>query len=91
MPIDPETLYLQLRRLVASMPDLRNEPLSPALNLWLGRAAVLVEEIDRGDAMSLKFAADSLGDERLIGRVHRANTIVSVVHRALASAEMHAP
>ena len=39
MPIDPEVLYLQLGRLVVSMPELRgNAPITPEINQWLGRA-----------------------------------------------------
>lgn len=92
MPLNPESLYLQLRRLVASMPDLHNAPITPEMSQWLGRAAVLLEESGNlYDAITVKAAADTLGDERLSTRAPRANTIVSVVHRALARAEMNAP
>lgn len=44
MPMKPEALYLQLGRLVTSMPELRGKaPITPELNQWLGRAIALVE------------------------------------------------
>lgn len=89
MTTDPETLYLQLRRLVATMPDLASGPITPEMNQWLGRAAVLVEAAGDGvDAVKLKVAADHLNG---VIRETNAGTIVGAVHRALARAEMKAP
>ncbi|MBR1193964.1 hypothetical protein [Bradyrhizobium sp. AUGA SZCCT0160] len=89
MTVNPETLYLQLQRLVATMPDLAKGPLTPEVHQWLGRAAVLVEAAGDGvDAISLKVSVDSLDGPI---RQMNAGTIVSVVHRALARAEALAP
>ena len=92
MQMDPETLYLQLIRLVASMPDLRApvSPVTPAMNQWLGRAIALVEEsgADLTDVVSLKAAARMLDSP---ARGQAAQTIATIVHHALARAEMTAP
>lgn len=89
MLINPEALYFQLGRLVASMPDLHSGPITSDFSQWLGRAAVLVEAVgNRYDAALLMVAADSInGMQRSI----HAGTIVSVIHRALARAEVNAP
>jgi hypothetical protein len=90
MTTDPETLYLQLRRLVATMPDLAGAPITPELRQWLGRAAALVEVAgDVLDASKLRTSADSL-DSHLLRGTH-ANAIVSILHRVLARAELKAP
>ncbi len=45
MAIDAEALYLQLGQLVAEMPVLGGDtPITPEINRWLGRAAMLVRE-----------------------------------------------
>jgi hypothetical protein len=90
MKLDSETLYLQLRRLVASMPDLEGAgPVSPDVYQWLGRAAALVEQTgDLGDLVQLKVSAQSLNS---VLREDNAQTIAAIVHRALARAELNAP
>jgi hypothetical protein len=91
MPIDPEILYLQMGRLVASMPELRgNAPITPEINQWLGRAIALVEAsgAGTGDIVSLKVCAQGLGSAI---RDHHAQTIAAIVHSALARAELNAP
>ena len=87
--MNPEALYLQLRRLVATMPNLADDPITSEMSQWLGRAAVLVEASGDGmDALKLRTAADNLNSAI---RTRNAGTIVSVVHRALARAEATAP
>lgn len=87
--MNPEALYLQLRRLVASMPNLAEGAITSEMSQWLGRAAVLVEAAgDRADTAQLRTAADYLNGPI---RDLNAGTIVSVVHRALARAEARAP
>lgn len=89
MTMPAETLYLQLRRLAASMPDLASGPIDADIRQWLGRAAVLVEAGgDLADLVTLKVSADSL-DSTL--RALNAGTIASVVYRTLARAESKAP
>lgn len=89
MKLTAETLYLQLRQLVADMPDLGSAPITPELNQWLGRAFVLVEAAGAGsDAIGLRVAANNLDG---FIRPANAQTIAAIIHRALAIAEMSAP
>ncbi|KQZ33808.1 hypothetical protein [Caulobacter sp. Root1472] len=90
MILTPEALYLQLGRLVADMPDFVGPgPVTDATNAWLGRAAALVDQnADLADKMSFKVAAQNLTGTLHVGNVQ---TIKSVVHAALARAELAAP
>jgi hypothetical protein len=91
MPINPEALYLQLGRLVSSMPELRGkDPITPEINQWLGRAIALVEAsgADKVDIITLKVCAQGL-DTSI--RNQNAQTVATIVHSALARAEMNAP
>lgn len=90
MKLDPESLYVQLGRLVETTPDLsRPGPVSAETNQWLGRAAALVEASgDAADFVTLKVAAQNL---ETVLRETNAQTIVAIVHRALARAELKAP
>lgn len=90
MNIDPESLYLQLGQLVAEMPQLDGSgPITPDINRWLGRAALLVDATgSRLDAIHLKSASDMLNS---IIRDTNAQQIAAVVYRALAVAEANAP
>jgi hypothetical protein len=89
MKLSPEALYLQLGQIVAGMPDLVAAPITLELNQWIGRAFALVETTgDRSDVIGFKVAADNLNGAL---RNINAQTIASIVHRALARAEMNAP
>ncbi|MFV8529454.1 hypothetical protein [Ralstonia pseudosolanacearum] len=90
MSLDPESLYVQLGRLVETMPDLtRPGPTTAEANQWLGRAAALVEESgDPADFITFKVAAQNLDT---VLRDTNAQTVVAIVHRALARAELKAP
>ncbi|WP_418116764.1 hypothetical protein [Variovorax sp. 350MFTsu5.1] len=90
MTTAPETLYLQLRRLVASMPDLASGDIRKPEDLqWLGRAAALIEESgDLADFVQFKSCADNINPMR---RVIDARKMEAIVHRALARAELQAP
>ena len=44
MKLDVESLYRQVGRLLAEMPDLTKEKLSDEDHLWLGRAAALTQQ-----------------------------------------------
>jgi hypothetical protein len=90
MPIEPEALYFQLGLLVSETPDLVNEdPITPSTQRWLGRATVLVEALG-SDADKIYIATAS---NHLTGplRGTNAQTIFSVIYRALAKAELLAP
>lgn len=89
MSISPESLYLQLGQLVATMPDLAQGAITPEVNQWLGRAAALVSVGGNlADKVALSTAAMHLEGPL---RSTNAQTIAVVVHRALAIAEMNAP
>lgn len=87
--IDPSALYQQLGQLAASVPDLVNDWNAQESRLWLGRAAALVEAAgDLADTVFFKSAHSGLGTT-----LHQQNvqTIISILHRALARAELAAP
>jgi hypothetical protein len=89
MSLSPEELYLQLGNLVAEMPELGSGPITAEVNMWLGRACALVEE--GGDTVAtsqLKVACQFLtGPTRDLN----AQQIATLVHTALAKAELNAP
>jgi hypothetical protein len=72
------------------MPDLANGPITPEVNRWLGRACALVPKVDafKADFASLGPACQGLG-----GPLQKMNAqiIASIVHQALAMAELDAP
>ncbi len=91
MPIDPASLYRQLGQLVAETPaDLMGDgPVTDELHRWLGRAAVLVEHSgDRADFAMFKLDTMSL---KGMLREQNAHSIMAILHRALARAELNAP
>ena len=88
--LTPEQLYLQLGSSVAEMPDLASGPITPEMNLWLGRAAALVEATgDTFGKIALTNAAQSLAIAPARG--HNSQTIAAVVYQAFAKAELAAP
>jgi len=89
MKLEADALYVQLRDLVATMPDLARDWAKPEGQKWLGRAAALVEaQGNRADILFLTTATNSLGST-----LHQGNLtqIIAIVHRALARAELAAP
>jgi hypothetical protein len=87
--LTPEQQYLQLGSLIAEMPDLASGPITPEMNQWLGRAAVLVEATgDTFGKIALTNAAQWLGRAN---RDLNAQTIATVVYQALAKAKLAAP
>lgn len=90
MPLNPEALYVQLGRLVEVMPDLWVNPIPSETQTWLGRAAALVSELnDPSEMVLLKVAVASLNT--VSTRPNNVQTIISIVHRSLARAEINAP
>jgi hypothetical protein len=87
--MDPESLYMQLGRLVETMPELTGYgPISPETLQWLGRAHVLVTATgDTVDAEGLKVASNALFSHP----ESSAPKIRAIVYRALAFAESRAP
>ena len=82
-------LYLQLGTLVAEMPELSRGPITPEVNKWLGRACALLEEIgDLAATTQLQVACQFLtGPTRELN----ARQISTLVHTALAKAELNCP
>jgi hypothetical protein len=88
MPINPETLYRELGRLIETMPELGFDP-QPSDRLWLGRAYALVAECgDLADAVAFKAATRQLNYAAWQAGVREIHTII---YRAFAVAEMNAP
>lgn len=97
MAIAPEALYRQLGQLVAEMPnDLAGpSPISADTHRWLARAAALIGEgTNRADTTSLMdYISFKSSSDGLVGilREQNAHHIATILHRALARAEMNAP
>jgi len=90
--VDPQALYVQLGRLVESMPDLTVRPLPPSSQQWLARAYALVKEVDLADAQMVKEAMGVLGGGFVATVLEgRAKIVTQAIHRALAVAEVRAP
>lgn len=90
MKMDPAALYQQLGQLIAAMPDLMNDDWNtPAGRRWLGRAAALIEAGGNGtDSAVFNVSSNGLGT---VLHVQNVQAIISVIHRALARAELAAP
>ena len=91
MPISPENLYMQLRELVAGIPEFPRYqvPIDAQSERWLGRAHALVSSTgDMEDAKELKLAVRLLYTS---ARPSGAQTLTTILYRALAFAELNAP
>jgi hypothetical protein len=89
MAIDPESLYMQLGHHIQTMPDLANGPITNEKLTWLGKAYALVSATGQlADAEKLRIASDRLPYAH---QDMNQMTIISVLHRALAVAELKAP
>jgi hypothetical protein len=77
------------------MPDLANfayRTIPPETQRWLGRAAALVEETGNlADLVALRVAANNVDSPLASIKATHAQTIIAIVHRALAAAELRAP
>lgn len=87
MATDPETLYQQLGRLIQTMPDLEQVPLTEDVYEWTAQAYALVAEAgDAVDAGMFKLAMNNQGAS--LGAVHQ---IKAIVYRTFAVMEMRVP
>ena len=88
--MDSESLYRQIGQLVETMPNFgRRGALDGETHKWLGRACALVEAAgDKTDASNFRIAADMI-DSAL--REQNVHTVIAILHRALARAELVAP
>lgn len=93
MKFDSEVLYIHLKRLAAAMPDLASQTLGTSDTYqWLGRAVALIEATqDSSDAIQMRILSDGLETGSEEYRKHCEKKIASIVHRALARAELNAP
>jgi len=84
-----ESLYIQVGRLIETMPDLAFGPLTPDMQRWLGRAGALIEEAgDPADIALMKVATGGFGTS---ARHVNAQEITSILYRLLGKAELRAP
>jgi hypothetical protein len=92
MRIDPEALYVQLGRLVESMPDLNTGglPYPRSTHEWLGHADALIEASGHvADLATFRTYAPALSQSML--QPSAAEDIKRTVFGALARAELYAP
>jgi hypothetical protein len=92
MTLTPEALYVQLGQLAADVPDLHAHPMSPDGRRWLGHLVVLVEAVGGPslDAAELRVALMDFEPTNLTSG-GKINTIMLILYRALARAELLAP
>ena len=89
MLLTPETLYFELGRLIAEMPELASGPITPEVQRWLASANALVESSGSlTETLQLTAACENL-DGPL--RVCNAETITNILHRMFLTAEVNAP
>jgi len=89
MLLTPETLYLELGRLIADIPELASGPITADVQRCLARANALVKSSGSlTDAVQLKVASENL-DGPL--RVRNAETITNILHRMFVKAEANVP
>ena len=89
MLLTPETLYLELGRLIAEMPDLASGPITPEVRRWLSSADTVVKSSGSlTEALQLTVACENL-DGPL--RSRNAETITNILHRMFVTAETNAP
>jgi hypothetical protein len=87
--MSPEDLYYEIGGLAAEMPDLGSGPITPETRAWLEQLVALIGSRSAlADQIQLSVAIENL-DGPL--RARNARTILSIVHRALAKAELDAP
>lgn len=90
MTSDDESLFVQLKELVTTMPDLQNDDWAThAGRTWMARAYALVHASgERVEAENIRVAMDGLGT---VLHARNIGTIMNAVHRVLAKAELAAP
>jgi hypothetical protein len=89
-PLDPETLYRQLGRLIETIPDFSGyAPINHEQLVWLGRAHALV--LASGDLVWRTEFDMAAGVVQGPARADALKTIMLVLYKALASAELRAP
>lgn len=90
MKIDAQLLYLQLKELVSTMPDLTGDDWATERGrTWMARAYALIEASgDVFEATTIRTAMDGLASS---SHARSIQTILNSTHRVLAKAELAAP
>ncbi len=90
MPLDPESLYRQIGRLIETMPDFSDyKTLTKDMHLWLGRADALVNEGgELTDKIDWRVAVTGLHGP---ARADALGPLQQVLYRVMAAAELKAP
>jgi hypothetical protein len=85
----PEEAYFRLGTLMAELPDLASGPITPEMRAWLRRAGALVQSTGGlADTIQFRVALENFDG---ILRPRHARTIVAVMQRVLAKAELEVP
>jgi hypothetical protein len=89
----PEALYMQLGRLLQTMPANLSVRATEPIFRWLGQLdALLAEDNDKTNLLELRTAVSALHAATVpYDAFIHAQKITSILHRALAAAELKAP
>lgn len=88
MPLDPQSLYVQLGRLIETMPPL-TAPLTAEDHQWLGRASALIA--DTGNVLDMVELTTAIDFLETINHSMSVHKVKAVLYRALSKAELAAP
>src|SRR5262249_53774573 len=87
--LKPETIYWELGRLIAEMPELASGRITPEVERWLANATELVKSTGSlTEPLQLSVACENL-DGPL--RARNAEIITNILHRMFIQAEVNAP
>ncbi len=95
----PEAVYMRIRHLIETMPNLENIELTPETYRWLGGIQAIIQESSGlGSSTGLKITIDTLigyagstGPHGIGSRHRSAREIRSTLYTALEIAELRAP
>lgn len=89
MSLTPETLYLELGRLMAHTPELASGAITPEMQRWLTMARALVQASGSlADTIQFTVACENLYGPL---QARNAEIVIDVLHRVLAGAELNSP
>lgn len=89
MPIDHQSLYIQLGQLIAGVPNFSDWPPTLEQQSWLGRASALIEAGgNSNDNIDIRV---HMARMNTAARTSAIQDILIILHRSLARAELNAP
>jgi hypothetical protein len=93
MAIDPEALYAQLGHLMAGQPaSIDDWPVPPEVNQWFARILALLDASGSTlDATEMRVALMSVTSPLDTIRTPAIHSVIQLLHRAFARAELNAP